>query len=125
MKKKVLIIEDNELVRETLKEMLEFLGFEVTLAEDGNTAIEKFILAETKKEPFDLVFIDLILPGMHGFEVMKELKKIKSDITAVISSGYSNDNAFRDYENLGFKDILKKPYTLQELIRLLQSLKLI
>lgn len=122
MKKKILIIDDNDLVRETLKEMLNFLGYEVVLAEEGKEAIEKFLLAEKQEQPFDIVFVDLVLPGMHGVEVMKELRKIKPDVTAVISSGYSNESALNNYEKLGFKGVLRKPYTLQELKELLRQL---
>lgn len=125
MSKRALVIEDNELVRETLKAMLEFLGFEVVVAEDGKKAVEEFNSAVNSKNPFDVVFVDLVMPEMSGKEVMEKLKEIDPDVNALISSGYSNDKSIAEYEKLGFKGILNKPYTLQELEEALKKLNLL
>jgi len=125
MSKKALIIEDNELVSETLKAMLEFLGFDVVIAEDGYKALEKFQSAMESNNSFDIVFVDLVLPEMSGREVFEKLKEIEPTIKAVISSGYSDDPAIKDYENLGFKGVLNKPYTIEELREILKKLSLL
>jgi len=125
MSKKAFVIEDNELVRETLKAMLEFLGFEVVVAEDGYKAQEEFKSAVESKNFFDIVFVDLVLPEMSGSEVLQKLKEIDPDIKAVISSGYSDDPAIKEYEKLGFKGVLNKPYTIEELREIIKKLGLL
>jgi Response regulator containing CheY-like receiver, AAA-type ATPase, and DNA-binding domains len=125
MSKKALVIEDNELVSETLKAMLEFLDFEVVVAEDGYKAQEKFKSAIESNNPFDVVFVDLVLPEISGSEVFKKLKEIDPDIKAVISSGYSDDTSIKEYEELGFKGVLNKPYTIEELKEVLKKLDLL
>jgi CheY-like chemotaxis protein len=125
MSKKALVIEDNELVSETLKAMLEFLDFEVVVAEDGYKAQEKFKSAIESNNPFDVVFVDLVLPEIPGSEVFKKLKEIDPDIKAVISSGYSDDTSIKEYEELGFKGVLNKPYTIEELKEVLKKLDLL
>ncbi len=125
MTKRVLIVEDNELVSETLKSMLEFFQIEVTVAPSGAEAIKLFEVAKNSNEPFDIVFIDLVLPMMHGSDVLKELQKIDPEVKAVISSGYSDDPSISHYEKLGFNGILNKPYTLDELRDVLVKLKIL
>jgi len=118
-------IEDNELVAATLKTMLEFFNFEVVVFENGPKAIEEFISQMKLNTSFDIVFVDLVLPGMSGKEVMQKLKEINPEIKAIVSSGYSNDPSIAMYENAGFKGMLNKPYTLQELEDVLKQLSLI
>jgi CheY-like chemotaxis protein len=125
MKKKALVIEDNGLVSETIKAMLEFLEFQVDLADSGTDGIKKYVDAKNTGQPFDVVFVDLVLPEMHGNMIIKELKNIDPQVNAVISSGYSEDPSIRDYKNLGFKGVLNKPYTLDELRNILNELSLL
>jgi len=125
MSKKALVIEDNGLVGETLKAMLEFLDFEVVVVEDGYKAQEKFKSAVESNNPFDVVFVDLVLPEIPGSEIFKKLKEIDSHIKAVISSGYSDDTSIKEYEKLGFKGVLNKPYTIEELKEVLKKLDLL
>ncbi|MEJ5228002.1 response regulator [Thermodesulfovibrio sp.] len=125
MKKKALVIEDNGVVSETIKAMLEFLEFQVDLADSGTDGIEKYVDAKNTGQPFDVVFVDLVLPEMHGSMIIKELKNIDPQVNAVISSGYSEDPSIRDYKNLGFKGVLNKPYTLDELRNVLNELGLL
>jgi len=122
MIKRALVIDDIELVRETLKAMLEFLGFEAVVVENGAEALKKFT---STKKPFEVVFVDLVMPGMSGREVIQKLIELNPDIKAVISSGYSDDPAIADYEKLGFKGVLNKPYTLNDLKKILQNLGLL
>ncbi|MCS7164115.1 MAG: response regulator [Thermodesulfovibrio sp.] len=125
MQKRAFVIDDDEFVRETLKAMLEFLDFEVVTAEDGRKAIEVFASQISSKNFFDVVFVDLIMPEMSGMKVIQELKRIDPNINAVISSGYFNDPSVAEYEKLGFKGILNKPYTLEELKETLKKLNIL
>ncbi|MGB9822801.1 response regulator [Thermodesulfovibrio sp.] len=122
MSKKALVIDDNDLVRETLKAMLEFLGFEVAVSENGEEALEKF---KSSEKAFDVVFVDLVMPGISGKTLLQKLIEIDPQVKAIISSGYSNDPAIADYEKLGFKGILNKPYTIDELKEALKKLNLL
>ncbi|ODA44042.1 PAS/PAC sensor hybrid histidine kinase [Thermodesulfovibrio sp. N1] len=125
MSKKALVIEDNGLVGETLKAMLEFLGFDVVVAEDGYKAKEQFKSAIELNNPFDVVFVDLVLPEIPGSKVFEKLKEIDPNIKAIISSGYSDDTTIKEYEKLGFKGILNKPYTIEELREIRKKLSLL
>lgn len=125
MPRRALVIEDDELVRETLKAMLEFLNFEVLTAENGKKALEMFVSQVNSNNFFDVVFIDLVMPEISGKEIIKELKKYDPNVKALISSGYLNDLSVVEYETLGFKGVLKKPYTLEELKETLKKLNLI
>ncbi|ACI21489.1 MULTISPECIES: response regulator [Thermodesulfovibrio] len=125
MSKRALVIEDNELVRETLKALLEFLNFEVITAENGEIALEKFVSQLNSNNFFDVILVDLVMPGMSGKEVIQELKKYDPNVNALISSGYFNDSSIVEYEKLGFKGVLNKPYTLEELKEVLKKLNLI
>lgn len=125
MSKRALVIEDNGLVGETLKAMLEFLGFDVVVAEDGCKAQEKFKSAIESNNSFDIIFVDLVLPEMSGREVFMKLKEVDPTIKAVISSGYSGDPVIKEYEKLGFKGVLNKPYTIEELREILKKLGLL
>lgn len=123
--KKALIVDDNEFVTETLKEILEFFGFDVSATENGEKAIQEYLSSKQSNQLFDIVFIDLVLPGMNGKEVLKRLKEIDPEVKAVISSGYFNDPAIREYEKLGFKGVLNKPFTVDELKNILKNINLL
>ncbi len=122
-KGKILILDDEELIRDTLKEMLVLLGYEVETAQDGKGAIEKYKKAFEEKRPFDVIIMDLTIPGgMGGKEALKEILKIDPNAVAVVSSGYTSSHIISEYQMYGFKGILKKPYRIEDLNNLLQEL---
>ncbi|NWJ46177.1 MAG: response regulator [Chloroflexi bacterium] len=111
------LVMDNEiLVQKTLRFALERLGYTVTLACDGREAIKLYREALEKETPFLLVIIDLTIPGgMGGKETIARLREIDPAVTAIVSSGYSNDLVIATYRDYGFTGIIKKPFTLDEL----------
>ncbi len=123
---KVLIMDDEEIIRDIARGMLEHLGYKVETANDGAEAIEKY--GKTlESEPFDAVILDLTVPGgLGGKEALDRMKKLNPDIKAVVSSGYSNDPIMADFEEYGFTDVVAKPYSIDDLKvvmnRLLESL---
>jgi len=112
---KVLLMDDEESVRETANEMMTFLGYDVALAKDGAEAVRLYKEAFLADRPFDVVITDLtVRGGMGGIMVVSELIKVDPDVKAIVSSGYSSD-ALSNYKKFGFYDVIAKPYRLQEL----------
>jgi len=119
---KVLLMEDEESVRQTANEMLTFLGYDVELAGDGSEAVRLYKEAFLSDRPFDVVITDLtVRGGMGGKIAIRELIKVDPDVKAIVSSGYSSDSALSDYKKHGFYDVIAKPYRLQELGMVLSS----
>lgn len=108
---RILVMDDEELIRNLSREMLDALGHDVEVAKDGREALEKYLGAMADGKPFDIVILDLtVRGGMGGSETMRRLIGIDPSVKAVMSSGYSDDAAAADYENQGFRAFLKKPY---------------
>ena len=115
-KGKILLMDDEEIVRDTIGEMLSFLGYRTEFARDGVEAIDLYVEALKSKEPFDMVILDLTVPGgMGGQEAMEEFLAIDPKIRAIVSSGYANNRIMSEYGRYGFVDVITKPYKLEEL----------
>ncbi|PKM76723.1 MAG: hypothetical protein CVU90_11100 [Firmicutes bacterium HGW-Firmicutes-15] len=108
---KILIMDDEAIVRETLGRMLRHLGYNTAIASDGQEAIELYLIAQEIGEPYDAVIMDLtIAGGMGGKEAVKRLRRIDSQAKVLVSSGYSNDPVMADFKKYGFCGIIPKPY---------------
>ncbi len=115
-KGKVLLMEDEEIVRDTIGQMLSFLGYTTETAKDGVEAIDLYVEARDQAAPFDVVILDLTVPGgMGGKEAMEEFLEIDPKIKAIVSSGYSNNQITSEFTRYGFTDVISKPYRLEEL----------
>lgn len=113
---KILLMDDEEAVRELGAELLSFLGYEVVVAANGREALELYERERNASQPFDAIILDLTVPGdMGGLQVIKTIRKTDRSIKAIVSSGYSNDPIMSDYESHGFNGIATKPYTVSEL----------
>lgn len=122
-KGRVLIMDDEALVRSSLSAMLKAYGYEVETANDGAEAIEKYTQARDGNNPIDCALMDLTIHGgMGGKEAIGRLTKIDPDATAVVCSGYSNDLIMDNFRNYGFKGAIQKPFHPDQLNRLLQEL---
>jgi two-component system, cell cycle sensor histidine kinase and response regulator CckA len=121
-KGKILVMDDEELIRELSAELLTQLGYEVSLVKDGATAIAVYQQARNLREPFDLVIMDLTIPGgMGGKEALLRIREIDPKVRAIVSSGYSNDPVMSDYREYGFVGVLRKPYEADDVIKQLKS----
>jgi CheY-like chemotaxis protein len=115
-KGRILVMDDEEIVRGVLFEMLSQIGYEVGFARDGSEAIDLYIKAKDGDKPFDVIIMDLtIAGGMGGKEAIKKLLEIDPDVRAIVSSGYSNDPVMSDYMKYGFIGVVNKPYKTEEL----------
>ena len=122
-KGKILIMDDEDLVREVVGKMVEYLGYEANLTRDGAEAISIFAEAQKSGQPFDAVILDLTVPGgMGGKETMKNLLKIDPNVKAIASSGYSDDPIMAEFHKYGFSAIIPKPYRVMEASKILHDL---
>lgn len=122
-KGKILVMDDEEMIRLVARTMLKRIGYEVEFATDGSEAIEMYKKAKEFGHPFDAVIIDLTIPGgMGGKEAIKKLLEINPEVKAIVSSGYSNDPVMADFRKYGFCGVVAKPYTIGELSKALTTL---
>jgi len=113
---RVLVMDDEEMVRDVAGALLRALGHEATFAADGAEAIEHYAAAKAAGKPFDVVILDLtIRGGMGGAEAVRKLLKVDPAAKVVVSSGYSDDGVVATFREHGFRAFLKKPYNLDEL----------
>ncbi len=121
-KGRILLMDDQPGVRDTTGQMLNYLGYEVEVAKDGQEAIE---LYQKKKESglgFDALILDLTVPGgMGGEEAVRKLHEIDPEVKAIVSSGYSNDPVISDFKRYGFNGVVAKPYEIKELSEVLDK----
>ncbi len=115
-KGRVLVVDDEQMVRETLGDMLQFLGFDSDAVGTGEEGLEKFRHALKNRTPYELVITDLSLPGgMSGNEFFEQLKKLDPEVRAIVTSGYANDPAMLRCRSYGFLGRIFKPYSLSDL----------
>ncbi len=111
---RILIMDDEKEVRELLSNILRHLGYETEEAVDGAEAIEKYQRARNDGIPFDIVIMDLTIPGgIGGAEAIQRLKEIDPQACAIVSSGYSNDPIMAKFDQHGFAACMQKPYNIE------------
>ena len=120
-KGKVLVMDDEQMLRSVVSEMLQVLGYEAVCVKDGFEAIEVYI-ESMRTAPFDAVIMDLTVPGrMGGKETIKRLLDIDPNVKAIVSSGYSNNPVMANHKEYGFKDVIAKPYSIEKLGEVLNN----
>jgi PAS domain S-box-containing protein len=118
----ILVMDDEEIIRELAVMMLEEIGYQVTTCSDGVEAIRFYTHARESGVAFQSVIMDLTIPGgMGGKEAAKEILAIDPTACLIVSSGYSNDPIMSDYSSYGFTGAIAKPYMIDELEKLLRS----
>ena len=119
---RLLFMDDEEPIRLVAQALLARLGFAVTVAADGAEAVRHYAEARVRGEPFDLVIMDLTVPGgMGGKEAMGELLAIDPGVRAIVSSGYSSDPVMANHRAHGFRGMVPKPYKLSDLAKAVRA----
>ncbi|MBU0676468.1 MAG: response regulator [Proteobacteria bacterium] len=117
---KILLMDDDDMVRRVARAMLTRLGSEVVVSHDGAEAIDVFRQAMESDCPFDLVIMDLTIPGgMGGKEAVREILKLDPEARVVVASGYSNDPIMANFTDYGFCATISKPFQMSEMTRVL------
>ena len=120
---RVLVMDDDPVILDVAGELIRALGHNAEFATQGKDAIEKYREAKQSGRSFDIVILDLtIRGGMGGAETLQRLAEIDPGVKAVVSSGYSDGAGISGYREQGFKAFLKKPYNVDELRKVLNSL---
>jgi diguanylate cyclase (GGDEF)-like protein/PAS domain S-box-containing protein len=114
----ILIVDDDQKMRESLKELLAIYDLNSTLAKDGQQALDYL-----DRDYFDLVLLDLEMPEIDGFQVMKQIQLYHSETDIIILSGESSFDNARKVWSLGAQDFLQKPYDPSELVDLINTVK--
>ena len=109
----VLVIDDDEEVRSTIKRVLEHYGYDVTTAQDGETGLSLF---SEHVDNTRLVLIDLTMPGIGGVEVFRRLRHIKRSVPAILMSGYNEQDATQQFVGKGLAGFLHKPFLIDDLM---------
>lgn len=116
-KRKILVVDDQESMRVLLKDMLEAVGYEVTLAEGGEQALGILHGSE-----FDLVLSDLNMPGMDGTALLRSIKSSTSDLPVVIITGYGTFHTEKRVMREGADGYISKPCTLSKIDKTLAAI---
>ncbi len=120
---RILVMDDVEMIRNLVGEILPRLGYEVELVEDGEKALESYRQAKAHGQSFDAVILDLtVRGGMGGKETIQELIKIDPLVKAIVLSGYYNDPVVQNYEQYGFMGALSKPFLINDLSEILSRI---
>ena len=120
--KRILVMDDEDIVRNVVERMLGQCGCTATFARDGQEMLDKYKKEMESGRTFDAVIIDLIIAGgMGGKEAVGKLLELDPRARAIVSSGYSEDKIMSHFREFGFKGMLPKPYTLSELGKVLHE----
>ena len=118
----ILVMDDDKAVQRVYSNALTRLGYAVTLADDGQSAVAIYADALRRGGRFDLVIMDLTVPGgMGGKEAMRQILELDAHAIGIVASGYSNDPVLSLYKEAGFAGALSKPFTLAALSTLLRE----
>lgn len=108
---RVLVMDDEEFIRNLATSILRRQRCQATAVADGAAAVQEYARARAVGQPYDLVILDLTIPGgMGGRQAMEELLRLDPDVKAIVSSGYSNDQVLAQYQAHGFRGMISKPY---------------
>ena len=115
-KHKILVVDDLKSIRLTLSGILEDEGYKVAMAENGYQAIEA-----AKQTPFDLIFMDIKMPGINGVQTFREIKKVNPDAAVIMMTAYSVEDLVREALEEGAYAVVYKPFDIEEMLGMIRS----
>ena len=122
-KLKILYMDDEVALLEIVGQMLDYLGFDAAFARDGAETITLYSEAQTSGQPFDLVIMDLTIPGgMGGKETVQKIHEIDPHAKVIVSSGYAEDPIMHNFKEYGFSGAIAKPYNVQALGEIIKNI---
>jgi CheY-like chemotaxis protein len=114
----ILLVDDEQPVRELGAKILAAFGYSVTTASNGEEALEIY---RQEGEKIDMVILDMIMPGIGGLKCLKELMEINDQVKVLISSGFSSGGTTREVVGAGAQGLIRKPYTVNQLLRVVRA----
>lgn len=119
---RILLMDDDFTIYEVASHMLDMYGFQVDWVESGEKAIAKYNESLLQNSPYDIIIMDLTVPGaMGGAQAVREILSINSNAKVIVSSGYSNDPVMSNYAAYGFKGVIAKPYRIDQIIKVISD----
>lgn len=117
----VLVMDDDEDVGSVIRTMLKNSGYSTRLTWTGDEAVQEFESARSRQRPYDAVILDLNVPiGLQGDQAMAQMKGMDPSVKAILLTGDITHSAVSDYEEIGFRAVLLKPFTREELLHAIQ-----
>jgi PAS domain S-box-containing protein len=121
-KRRVLLMDDEQMILDIVSRMLTHLGYEVSTCTNGAQAIAAFAKAKSNGQPFDVCVMDLVIPnGVGGQDAVHTIRKIDEHAKVIASSGHLEHPAMVDYKKFGFVAVLEKPYKLEKLQQVIDA----
>jgi two-component system cell cycle sensor histidine kinase/response regulator CckA len=118
----ILVMDDEDYICKILEKMLVKFGYQVVLTSDGTQAIDRYTSLKTAGTPVDMAILDLSIPGgMGGEKAARRILEFDPDARIVISTGNPNDSIFTEYERLGIKNVISKPFRLNYLAEIVEQ----
>ena len=121
-KGRILIMDDDEMIKKMLSGMLSVFGYKTILTANSGEAITKFSEAKNAGQSFDAVILDITIPGgAGGIETVKKMLEIDPAVKAIVFSCHINDPTTTEYKKYGFVSVLPKPFSIDELKKILHN----
>lgn len=117
--KTIMVVDDEDYIREACQEILENYKYKVLVADSGKKAFQIF---DKEKDNIDLIILDIGMPEMDGFTCLNKFLKIKEDIKVIVSSGFMEDDKVSQCLNAGATGFIKKPYHFKEFLRMIKKI---
>lgn len=115
-KKKALVVDDEEIVRELFSRLLNTEDFQVDTAKDGSEAVQK-----AAGSSFNLIFMDVKMPGINGVETFKKIRALDPGAAVFMMTGFAVEKEVEEAISLGARGCLKKPFDIDEIIKILRK----
>ncbi len=112
----ILVVDDEQVILDLFLRVLGTKGHKVTTAKDGYQAIE-----EVKKDRFDIIFLDIVMPGINGLETYRKIKELDPNVPTVMMTGYSVEELIEQAMSEGVQGCLYKPFSIVEIIKTVEK----